>query len=85
MSNARKYSHDLTIDLGDMIIADGEWAMVHTLDIYVPGGYRPTSAAHTDANRYVRAMHTERGSVFTTHDTLEEITAHAASGSLVRG
>jgi len=83
--NNHKYSHDLSIDLGDMVIADGEWAIVTGLDIYVPGGYRPTSAAHTDDTRYVRAMHTERGTVYTTHDTLEEILSAQQSGSLVRG
>lgn len=82
MSN-RKYSHDLTIEPGDMIIADGEWATVTDLTIHSPGMDR-WSDSHPDAPEddgitHFRGLHTERGSVWTAHTTQEEITAHAAT------
>lgn len=77
----RKFTWELDIDLHDGIIADGEWSAVTGIDIYMPApALRPSAPGFTDTDPslYVRAMHTERGTVFTTHATLGEITVHAA-------
>ena len=71
--SVRKYTSDLTIVPGDMIIADGEWAVVTDLTIHEPHMGRPADAPADDGVTVFRGLHTDRGSVWTAHATVQEI------------